>query len=78
MDPREQQRSGLAGGATEDRSHFPWCFLYPLRRPAWRGAWRSDRVAAIHSVAAAAGLPSGTPASAVTCARSGAFGASTP
>jgi hypothetical protein len=35
-------------------------------------------VGAIDSVAAAAGVPSGTPASAVTCPRSNAFGASAP
>jgi hypothetical protein len=41
MDPHEQQRPGVTGGATEDRFRFPRCFLCPLRRPAWRGAWRS-------------------------------------
>jgi len=29
MDPREQQRPGVAGGAPVDRFHFPRCFLCP-------------------------------------------------
>ena len=77
IDPREQQRPSVTGGATGDRFRFPRCFLCPPGRAAWRDAWRSA-VGAIDSVASTAGVPFGTPASAVTCPRSGAFGASTP
>ncbi|MBK7676634.1 MAG: hypothetical protein IPJ27_18745 [Candidatus Accumulibacter sp.] len=59
-----------------DRFRFPGASSVPSDDRL--GVTIGAAVEAIDSVATAAGVPSGTPPSAVTCARSGALGASTP
>ncbi len=83
IDPREQQRPGVAGGATQERFLFsPRASSVPMDEGL--GVLIGGAVVAmgsggsVGSVAAARGVLSGTPASAGTCARSGALGASTP
>ena len=79
IDPHEQHRPGVAGGAMQERFLFPRASSVPMDDGL--GVLICGAVVTMGSggsVAAARGVLSGTPANAVTCARSGALGASTP